>query len=259
MQRRKLRVLLLLVIMIGLIVLPTVAEAGSADYTYYNMGALSSSEKSATYLLSKGTVIVVYPNSTTVVKGSAAENLVKSNQVRTIVMAGVGSSSQGTAAFAKHVAKATGVPVAGIVTGYGDGSIFTEGPQGYFIGRSSNIAGKYYTEPASAKLAALYVGGARPQKLIGHSKGNMDIANALFKLNNEGRRSMYQGVRFITFGCGVNVPAGVGTLQQYLGSLDSLGIANTVSYKNLTWVYGKYHTTNPTYWATYMPIENYVR
>lgn len=258
MQKKKLRIVMLLILMVGLVILPTAVQAGSADYTYYNMGALSSSEKSATYLLAKGTVIVMYPNSTTVVKGSAAENLVKSNQVRTVVMAGVGSSSQGTAAFAKHVAKATGVPVAGIVTGYGDGSIYTEGTQGYFIGRSSNIAGQYYTEPASAKLADLYVGGARPLKLIGHSKGNMDIANALFKLNNEGRRSMYQGVKVITFGCGVYVPPGVGTLKQYLGSFDSLGIFNTVSYSNLTWVYGKYHTTNPTYWATYMPIEYYV-
>jgi len=200
----------------------------------------------------------MYPNSTNVVKGTAAENLVKTNQVRTVVMAGVGSSSQGTAAFAKHVAKATGVPVAGIVTGYGDGSVYTEGPEGYFIGRASNIAGVYYNEPASAKLAELYIGGARPQKLIGHSKGNLDIANALFKLYNEGRGSMYSGVRFITFGCGVYVPPGVGTFRQYLGTLDSLGIFNTVNYGNLTWVYGRYHTTNPAYFLTYMPIENYV-
>lgn len=258
MRKSKLRLIMVLVIMIGLVVLPTVAQAGSADYTYYNMGGLSTSEKTATYFLSKGTVVVMSPNSRTVVKGTAAENLVKSNQVKIVVIAGVGSSSQGTAALAKHVATATGVRVAGIVSGYGDNSIYTEGVQGYFIGRDANTNGTYYTEPASAKLAALYVGGARPQKLIGHSKGNMDVANALFKLNNEGRRSMYQGVKVITFGCGVYVPPGVGSLKQYLGSFDSLGKANTVSYNNLTYLYGRYHTTNPLYYWTYMPIQNYV-
>jgi hypothetical protein len=258
-MKRSLILLWVLIAVAALTLQLPVANAGTVDFTYYNMGALSSAELNSTYLLAKGTVIVLYPNSTNVVVGSAAENLVKTNQVTTVVMAGVGSSSQGTAAFAKHVAKATGVAVAGIVTGLGDGSVYTEGPEGYFIGRSSNIAGTYYTEPASAKLAQLYYGGARPVKLVGHSKGNLDIANTLYKLNNEGNRSLYSGVRFITFGCGVYVPTGLGSFKQYLGSLDSLGISNTVSYTNLTWVVGRYHTTNPYYWATYMPVENYVR
>ncbi len=248
-----------LTIVLSLICFSAVTStAGSADYTYYNMGALSSSELTSTYLLTKGTVIVMYPDKQTVVTGSDAEQLVIENKVDAVVIAGVGSSSQGTAAFAKHVAKAINKPVAGIVSGYGDGSIYTEGTQGYFIGRSSNIAGTYYTEPASEKLANLYESGARPTKLIGHSKGNMDVANALYKLYNADKGDLYSGVNVITFGCGVYVPTGVGSLSQYLGSLDTLGKTNTVSYNNLTWVSGRYHTTNPYYAYTYMPVENYV-
>ena len=85
----------------------------------------------------------------------------------------------------------------------------------------------------------------------------MDIANALFGLYSTGRKSLYNGVKFYTFGCGVNVPAGV-TLKQYIGTCDSLGYLNTVSWSNMTYVYGKYHTLNPVYAATYMPIAKYL-
>ena len=135
---------------------------------------------------------------------------------------------------------------------------YTEGAQGYFIGRTANFYGYYYPEIASDKLASLYVAGARPEKLIGHSKGNLDVVNTLYKLKQEGRQSMYQGVRVITFGCGVNIPTGVGTFEQYMGTIDSVGIFNTVSYYNLTWVTGKDHTINPAIYATYLPVMDYV-
>ena len=94
--------------------------------------------------------------------------------------------------------------------------------------------------------------------LVGHSKGNMDIANALFKMYNDGNSNWYQGVIFKTFGCGVNIPPGVGEFKQYIGTLDTLGYTNTVSWRNMTYVYGRYHTTNPYYSFTYLPIEDYL-
>lgn len=229
------------------------------DSMYYNTGLLTNQEFTGLSDLPKGTVIIMSPEDNTYYYGEEAEEMIINGSVTTVSFTGVGSSSVGTAAFAKHIATARKEKVAGIVTGLGAASVGSEGVQGYYIGRPSNIAGTYYVEPASDKLVELYTEGARPKLLIGHSKGNMDLANALYKLKNDGNKSMYEGVKVITFGCGVYVPSGVGSLKQYLGNLDSLGTMNTVSYLNLTWVYGAYHTTNPYYALTYMPIQNYVK
>lgn len=250
--------LFLAMLFVMALLIPASAAAGVADTTYYNTGCLTATEIAGTSNLLKGTVVVMYPLNNKYFVGAEAEALVVSGEVSVICIPGVGSSSVGAAAFAKHIARTLNKPVAGIVVGYGDGSVYTEGSQGYFIGRSCNVAGTYYVEPASQKVVDLYAAGARPSMLVGHSKGNMDMANALFKMYNEGHQSWYQGVTFKTFGCGVNVPAGVGTFKQYIGTLDSLGYTNTVSWKNMTYVYGRYHTTNPYYAATYMPIEKYL-
>lgn len=235
----------------------SVVSAAAADWTYYNMQGLTGTELALTFGKPCGTVIVVQPNDTTVVIGREAEEMVSSNKVRTVIIAGVGS--QGTAAFAKHVARSINQPVAGIVNGTGDMSSYIEDSQDYFIGRSFNTIGQYYPNPASQKLYDLYADGARPERIIGHSKGNLDIANALFKMYSEGHGGWYRSAKMVTFGCGVNVPANVNNLDQYLGTLDALGISNTVSFRNLHWVVGRYHTTNPFYQLTYMPIEYYLK
>lgn len=252
----KFRALAAVLCLCPLLILP--AMAGVADTTYYNTGILTTSETIKVMGMAKGEVVVMTPSDDVCYTGETAEQMIIDGDVKVITVPGVGSSSVGTAAFAKHVATILDEPVAGIVVGYGDGSIYTEGPQGYFIGRSSNVLGIWYEEPASRTLVELYEAGARPELLVGHSKGNMDIANALFKMYNEGNQSLYQGVTFKTFGCGVNVPAGLGSFQQYIGMLDTLGYANTVSWSNMTYVFGRYHTTNPFYAFTYMPIQNYL-
>lgn len=254
-MKRILTVLLSLILSAALI-LP--AFAGTADATYYNVGCLTQSETVGTAGLNKGDMVVMYPTDDEFYVKTAAEALVISGEVKIVAIPGVGSSSTGAAAFAKHIATIKNQPVAAIVVGYGDGSIYTEGTQGYYIGRPSNVAGVYYEEPASQKLVDLYAAGARPELLVGHSKGNMDMANALFKMYHDGHQNWYQGVEFKTFGCGVNVPPGLGSFSQYIGTLDSVGYLNTVSWSGMTYVYGRYHTTNPFYAATYLPIQNYL-
>jgi len=252
------RVLTLSLSLMLVIALTIPAFAGVADTTYYNTGALTYAETSGTSGLAKGTVIVMYPTNNKFYVGTEAEWLVVSGEVDIVCIPGVGSSSTGTAAFAKHIAKIKNQPVAGIVVGYGDASIYTEGTQGYFIGRTSNMAGTCYVEPASRALIDLFEAGARPSLLVGHSKGNMDIANALYRLYYDGNAAWYGNTTFKTFGCGVNVPPGLGGFRQYIGTLDTLGYTNTVSWSNMTYVYGKYHTTNPYYVFTYLPIQNYL-
>ena len=255
-RKKSLRILLAVLAACSILVLP--AAAGVADSTYYNTGILTMAEIAGTAGLLKGDVIVMTPENNVFYTGSTAEQMVVDGTVQILAVPGVGSSSMGAAAFAKHIASIKNQPVAAIVVGYGDGSIYTEGPQGYFIGRPSNVLGVWYEEPASQTIVDLYAAGARPAMLVGHSKGNVDIANALFKMYNEGNQSWYEGVTFKTFGCGVNVPDGVGSFQQYIGTLDTLGYTNTVSWRNMTYVYGRYHTMNPFYAFTYMPIQNYL-
>lgn len=257
-MKRAVTLMLALLLMLALII-PASAAAGVADNTYYNVGCLTATEIAKTSGLLKGTVVVMYPTNNKCYIGAEAEALVISGEVSVISIPGVGSSSVGAAAFAKHIAKTLKKPVAGIVVGYGDGSVYTEGTQGYYIGRSCNVTGTCYVEPASQKVVDLYAAGARPSLLVSHSKGNMDMANALYMMYHAGHQSWYQGVTFKTFGCGVNIPAGVGTFKQYIGTLDTLGYTNTVSWKNMTYVYGRYHTTNPFYAMTYMPIERYLK
>lgn len=228
------------------------------DSVYYNTGILTEEEWDTLEGLPVGTVIIMSSRDNEFYYGEEAEEYVIAGLVDVVSMAGVGSSSIGTAAFAKHIATAREDYVAGIVTGLGAADVGEKGIEGYFIGRPSNVLGVSYTNTASEKLAELYNEGARPRLLIGHSKGNMDLANALYMLREQGKESQFEGVNVITFGCGVNVPGEVGSIKQYLGNLDSLGMLNTVSYYNLTWVYGAYHTTNPYYFLTYMPIQYYV-
>ena len=246
-----------LVLILAVVLLSVSVAAGVSDSTYYATGLLTSTEKRAVTGKAIGTVIVMSPTNNKYYIGSTAESMVKSGQVKIVCIPGVGSSSIGAAAMAKQIAKDQNQMVAAITVGLGDTTTYTEGVQGYFIGRTSNVARTYYYETASAKLISLYKAGARPTMLVGHSKGNMDIANALFGLYNTGYKSLYNGVKFYTFGCGVNVPSGV-TLKQYIGTADSLGYINTVSWKNMTYVYGKYHTLNPAYALTYMPIAKYL-
>ena len=234
------------------------AAAGAADSTYYYVGCLTSTEVAATSALPVTTVIVMYPLNNMYYIGADAEQLIIDGTVEIVCMPGVGSSSVGAAAMAKQIAVAKNQPVAAITVGLGDASICYEGTQGYFIGRTNNIYGTTYLDIASQKLVDLYAAGARPTMLVGHSKGNMDLANALYMMYNAGNQSWYEGVTVKTFGCGVNVPAGVGTFKQYIGTLDSLGYTNTVSWANMTYVTGRYHTLNKAYLATYMPIESYV-
>ncbi len=224
------------------------AATSTSESFYYPLHHLSYNEYWQASYLSPGTVLIVKPGYQywgLYSRYSSAESKVKANQVRTIVLAGVGSSSRGTAAMAKLIANALNEPVAGIVTGWGDYSTAFEGSQGFFIGQSYNKSGSYYYDTASSKLDSLYRGGARPYRVIGHSKGSFDSANAFFKLKNEGRAYMYSQTTFISFGLGLYVPSGLNNVRNYLGTSDALGQTNTTTERYVSWVSGKGHSLNP--------------
>ncbi len=252
-MKKIVQILLVIALVVG--AAQSVSATSYAESMYYPLWKLSTYEYWSASYLSPGTVIVVRPGySWSVTKYSSAERMVTSNSVRTIVLPGVGSSSRGAAAMAKLVANELGQSVAAVVTGRGDWTTMTEGLEGYWIGRSSNLLQTYYSNSASYKLYSMYRNGARPYRLIGHSKGSFDAINALFRLKNEGRSSYFSQTTFISFGLGLFVPAGLHGNRQYEGTLDTLGATNNTTIRYITPVIGSGHSLN-----TLMPIAMSVR
>lgn len=257
-MKRFTRILQILIVVALVVVgVQGISAQSWSESMYYGLYELSYNEYWSSSYLSPGTVIVVQPGTSwwNVTRYSAAENLLTSNQVRTIVLAGVGSSSRGTAAMAKRAARTLNQRVGGIVTGWGDYSTTQQALEGYTTARSANQSGSWYNNAASSKLMALYSSGARPTRLIGHSKGAMDSANALFRMAALGRGAQYGQTTFITFGMGVFVPGGVvgpartrpklRNFRQYLGTSDPLGDHNTVNRNPMINVSGKGHSLSP--------------
>ena len=230
------------------------------DHIYYDVELVNTTDRYAvtgywgglyaTYdWLSRGSVVVVKPNQSGVTKGTAAENMVITNQVKVIVIPGVGSSPLGALAMAKQAANILKVPVAGIVAGQGGYEMMYDA----MIGMANGTANKWNSFASgsyipgilsSEKLYTLYSKGARPKLIIGHSKGTWDYINALWKMNNGGKASWYAGTKFVSFGMNGITPANVSASRAYIGSSDLLGMSNFDTAANLTWVPGKKHSLN---------------
>jgi hypothetical protein len=192
---------------------------------------------------------------------------------------GVGSSSLGSAALAWDISVALEKPVLAIVPGYGVADVFLQGLGGWFafglhdflssktliqtglataapetarIGRE--LAASTPQEPtargapifrfgsgSSDVLHALIEHRVTPFRLlVGHSKGALQINNAIQSLPAERTR----GLRVVTLGCpiGENV-AGV-DYHQYLGLFDALGQLNAWGHRPDHWP-PTWHSTNP--------------
>jgi hypothetical protein len=193
---------------------------------------------------------------------------------------GVGSSSLGSAALAWNISVALEKPVLAIVPGYGVADVVLQGLGGWFafglhdflksktmiqtglataapdaarIGRG--LAASTPQEPtvqggapifrygsgSSDVLHALLEHRVTPFRLlVGHSKGALQINNAIQSLTAE----RTQGLRVVTLGCplGENV-AGV-DYHQYLGLFDALGQLNAWGHRPNHWP-PTWHSTNP--------------
>ncbi len=230
------------------------------DHLYYDVAPVSSSDRYAvcgywgglyaTYdWLPRGAVVVAKPNQNGVTTGTTAENMVITNQVKVLVIAGVGSSPLGALAMAKQAANILNVPVAGIVAGQGGYELSYD----VMIGLANGSANKWNSFASGAyvpgilsseKIYTLYSKGARPKLIIGHSKGVWDYINALWKMKNAGQSAWYAGTKFVSFGMNGIVPANVTATRAYIGSADMLGMANFDTTANLTWVPAKKHSLN---------------
>ena len=204
----------------------------------------------------------------------------ETRDVAIATITGVGSSALGSAALAWDISVATGQSVLAIVPGYGVADVVLQGLGGWFgfglynflnakstvqdglAMAAPNIASIGRKLSASAPGAKTVNGGPtfrfgsgssdvlhalleyrvpRFTLLVGHSKGALQIGNAIQSLPRE----RTDGLRVVTLGCPIAENVDGVHYHQYLGLFDALGQLN--AWGNLpehwppTW-----HSTNPT-------------
>ena len=192
---------------------------------------------------------------------------------------GVGSSALGSAALAWDISVALEKPVLAIVPGYGVADVVLQGLGGWFafglhdflssktliqtglataapetarIGRE--LAASTPQEPmasgapifrfgsgSSDALHALLEHRVTPFRLlVGHSKGALQINNAIQSLPAERTREL----RVVTLGCPIGENVSGVDYHQYLGLFDALGQLNAWGHRPDHWP-PTWHSTNP--------------
>ena len=203
----------------------------------------------------------------------------ETRQVQIATITGVGSSALGSAAFAWDISAALGRPVLAIVPGYGVADVLMQGLGGWFgfgmhdflqsksliqhglaslaprtatIGRALSASAPDATtieggpvfrfgSGSSDVLHALMLHRNPPFRLlIGHSKGALQIGNAILSLAPERTR----GLRVVTLGCPIAEGVDGVDYFQYLGLYDALGQLNMWGHWPTAWT-DTWHSTNP--------------
>lgn len=217
-------------------------------------------------------------------------------KVDAVVVAGVGSSALGTAALARNVADHLGRPVAGIVSGFGLADMVTEALGGWFVlgfknsirdsfaktfdylemkdhvwddasystlVRDEDITGfnmdryVYGSPDSAALLLVLYHLREQMQVLVGHSKGNYSIENALEGLvslcavKNE---AIPDHLRIVTLGATIRFPAQFPNVEQFMGSIDLFGMINSRPKLEVAHIPWAWHSLNG-HLPGHLPVE----
>jgi hypothetical protein len=199
--------------------------------------------------------------------------------VAVATITGVGSSALGSAALGWAISKALKRPVLAIVPGYGMADVLVQALGGWIgFGLHDYLGTKTMAQNAIANLApatatigrklsgsvpdaktlhgapvfrygsgssdvlhALMNGRAEPFRLVvGHSKGALQIGNALRSLDRDRTRDLH----VLTLGCPIAEDAPGAIYHQYLGLFDALGQLNMWGHWPDHWP-PTWHSTNP--------------
>jgi hypothetical protein len=203
----------------------------------------------------------------------------ETREVEIATITGVGSSALGSAALAWDISLTLEKPVLAIVPGYGMADVILQALGGWFgfglydylhakslvqnslanvapqtasIGRqlsaSTPDAKTVHGAPvfrhgsgSSDVLHALLIYRETPFRLlVGHSKGALQIGNAIRSLPPERTREL----RVVTLGCPIATDVDDVSFYQYLGLFDALGQLNMWGHWPDEWP-PTWHTTNP--------------
>ena len=204
----------------------------------------------------------------------------KQSKVSTIVVAGVGSSALGTACLARNVANYLGEPVAGIVSGLGLADVGTEAFGGWFVFGAANVIRDllartlqffvvdhvrdqathddmkrhlsemglspeffiYGSPDSTALLYLLSKLGSKIKLLVGHSKGNYSIENALEGLQRVSK--VPENIKVITLSAVIWFDPQVVQLNQFIGNIDAFGMLNSRPDVRCAFIPGAWHSLN---------------
>lgn len=232
------------------------------DALFYDVRVVSSGEASAIapWLAAEGAVLIVPPTgrgSLTLCPSIDDFFAAGGDAVRVIAVAGVGSSALGSAAFARNVANAVGDSVAAVVSGYGLADLAAEALGGFFWfgalnglrhtfeslddlvqpGRSETLAASDSTsspirQSLDTRSVMTLLGDSRFSfdLLVGHSKGNLVLSEALYDLRTEDAdrvNSLAAGVKIVTVSAKVAMPQQFKTVIDIMGEWDWFGRFNS--------------------------------
>ncbi|MEL6237206.1 MAG: hypothetical protein AAFQ90_01295 [Pseudomonadota bacterium] len=250
--------------------LPTAGRDNTAlDELFYDIDALGADEKAQLRRRDKieGMILEVGPSWQPSLRVwdhlSQCDNL--ASRYRAITVAGVGSSALGAAALARNTADALNGTTLAVVSGQGLADLTSEAVGGYFLFGGLN-AMRHSFQSASRGVDALWAmnpwmkapqapqmdpgegfqlarfsadvkaltkllaGRVGADWLVGHSKGNLVISEALYALRGrfpDRFESVAREVPIVTFGARIAMPTQVQTVIDVMGDLDSFGAMNS--------------------------------
>jgi hypothetical protein len=263
------------------------------DWLFYDLGVLDPADATrlAPRYAAEGAILRVEPGTAAPVQlwqdFDAWQAAGTPNDGAALVVAGVGSSALGAAAFARNVADAMQAPVLAVVSGYGLGDLLTEATGGFFLFGMLN-SWRHMFEPiddASRLTLPAFPGSAgsvvsavrrsldvrtvtallaaRDFPLIaGHSKGNLVIAEAMETLAQASparAAALADAAAIVTFSAKVFMPPPFRDVVDVMGGLDGFGLMNSrLSIATDVRVPGAWHHTN-TDLPCHLPVTRVLR
>lgn len=232
------------------------------DALFYDVDVITEAETPdlAAWLAREGAVIVVPPTGEGALRvmPSIEAFRAEGGDVGALTVAGVGSSALGAAAFGRNVADAIGAPVAAVVSGYGLADLATEALGGYFWFGGLNSM-RHFFEPLDAVSKAFSRQDAsadrslvgqwtrtskdtetvvqllmhedfRDKLLVGHSKGNLVISEALYAIAAEDKAlaaEIAAETRIVTISAKIGMPPMFRRVADVVGEWDWFGALNS--------------------------------
>lgn len=229
------------------------------DGVFYDVNAVTHEETPdlAFWLAREGAIVLVPPTGEGRLKVflTPEDYLREPAPVAALAIAGVGSSALGAAAFARNVADGLGEPVAAVVSGYGLADILTEALGGFFwfgalnsirhafepldaftkmFSRTEKLEGNYLwtrtSKDTETVIALLEDERFTPRVLVGHSKGNLVLSEALYAIAGE-RPGLAEKIsarsRIITISAKVGMPSTFRDVIDIVGEWDWFGALNS--------------------------------
>lgn len=266
------------------------------DWLFYDVRNLADHEARdvSPWLAAEGAILVVPPSgSGPLTRFASIDDFVRSESasLRTLVVAGVGSSALGSAALARNVADALQSPVVAVVSGYGLADVAAEAMGGFLwfgainsvrhsfewldrlresgvIADPSTSATVSIRSPAGLSkdtrsvLALLSHPDVSFDLLVGHSKGNLILSEALFAMQESAPallRTLGSNLSIVTLSAKIAMPLACKHVVDVMGQLDTFGAANSrLDIKTDVVVPAAWHHTN-TELPFHLPVSKVIR